>query len=335
MNIADMGMACPVGLRWTTACAAIRAGIKHFGELPYTDNDGQELTGCALARLDAIPSHRARWMQLLAWALGESLESTSIEERARLPVVLALPPMARGQTPDAGELLGGLDELADEKLGLAPSMTAIICAGSSGGFRALQWARDYIAKYGRCLVGAADSLIGARPLAALAAQRRLLTDDNPDGVLPGEAAACVLLDDERAGSLARIRGLGFAEEPALLTNDLPLRADGVLEAARGALAEANWAAHELDLRVSDAAGESYHFKEQALLLPRLLRQPKPELPLSLPADSLGDAGAAAGLCGLVAAIATFGSRFKLGPRTLCFAGNDAGERAAVALEAVS
>ena len=216
-----------------------------------------------------------------------------------------------------------------------PKISSFPAFAAASGSAAYTWPSARWSSIG-CLVGAADSLIGARPLATLAAQRRLLTDDNPDGVLPGEAAACVLLDEARTGGLAQIRGLGFAEEPALLTNDLPLRADGVLGAARGALAEAGWAPHELDLRVSDAAGESYHFKEQALLLARLLRQPKPELPLWLPADSLGDAGTAAGLCGLVVAVAAFGARFcELGPRAICLAGNDAGERAAVALEAVS
>ncbi|HET8938646.1 MAG TPA: hypothetical protein VFN67_34610 [Polyangiales bacterium] len=58
----------------------------------------------------------------------------------------------------------------------------------------------------------------------------------------------------------------------------------------------------MDIRLSDAAGESYHFKEQALLVSRLLRRPKESLPVQHVAISLGDTGAAAGLCGLVAAM---------------------------------
>jgi 3-oxoacyl-[acyl-carrier-protein] synthase-1 len=143
-----------------------------------------------------------------------------------------------------------------------------------------------------------------------------------------------LLLGRRSGSvLAHVRGLGFGQEPGLRTNSVPLRATGVIAAARAALAEAGCTMDHIDLRISDAAGESYEFKEQALLLPRLLQAPKPELPLMLPATSLGHVGIAGGICGLVLATEALACGLAPGPRIMCFAGSTGPDRAALVVQA--
>ncbi len=336
MKILAMGMSCSLGLRWANACAAMRSTLASFGELDYIDDDGEPILGAALEQLDGSPNHRARWLQLLAWALPEALARVPLAERSRLPVVLALPCTPRGQTYDPSWVHAALQDYAADALGLGRDMLAIVPGhGPSAGFAGLSWARAYLAEHERCLVAAADSLIGARPLARLAQQRRLLTDANPDGLVPGEGAACVLLGRGGGPALARIRGLGFGQEPGLRTNDVPLRAAGIVAASRAALAEAGCAMDDIDLRISDAAGESYEFKEQALLLPRLLQAPKAELPVLLPAASLGHMGAAAGICGLVMATEALACQLAPGPRIMCFAGSTGPDRAALVVEAVS
>ncbi len=338
MKIVAMGMSCPLGLRWQDAAAAVRAGVVAFEELDYIDDDGEAITGAALARLDqmlAYPGYRARATQLLAWSINQALVDVPLAQRAGLPVVLALPTGMRSSPEHNQALIEALASCNAPVLGLQAGMVARAPGGgASAGMRALDWARSYLDQAEYCLVAAADSLIGARPLAELARERRLLTQSNPDGVIPGEGAAAVLLTRGRAQSaLAEIHGLGFHQEPGLLENDVPLRAEGVLGASRQALADAGWEPGTLDLRISDAAGDSYAFKEQALLLARLLRSPKAELPLWLPANCLGHMGVAAGLCGVVLATEAFACHQAPGPRTICFAGDNRGERAALVLSA--
>ncbi|NVB38568.1 hypothetical protein G6O69_12065 [Pseudenhygromyxa sp. WMMC2535] len=335
MKITAMGMACPLGLRWPNAAAAVRAGLVAFDEIDYVDDDCEALTGAALGRLDELldrPSYRARATQLLAWAVNEALADVSPAERSRLPVVLALPPTDAGQAQRREEIIDALHSCPVPTHGLRPEMVAVVPSqGASAGFRALEWAQTYLAQSERCLVAAADSLIGGRPLANLARQRRLQTERNPDGVIPGEGAAALLLSRDSSPAIAEIHGLGFGREPGLPSNDIPLRARGVLTAARQALSAAGWDPGSLDLRISDAAGDGYAFKEQALLLARLLREPKPQLPLRLPATCLGDMGLAAGLCGVVLAAESIACHQGPGPRTICFAGNTEGERGALVL----
>jgi 3-oxoacyl-[acyl-carrier-protein] synthase I len=175
-------------------------------------------------------------------------------------------------------------------------------------------------------------LINAATLQALQRAGRLLTEDNSDGVIPGEAAACLLLHAYEKRAWAHVSGLGLAHEPGLPTNDVPLRGDGVVAAAHAALGEVGLGLHDIDVRVSDAAGESYHFKEQVLLMSRLLRQRKEGFPLLLCATQLGDTGAAAGLVGIISAIEDVQRGFAPGRRAIAFAGASDGRRGAAVLE---
>jgi 3-oxoacyl-[acyl-carrier-protein] synthase-1 len=201
--------------------------------------------------------------------------------------------------------------------------------------RALARARELVlsGEAPAVLVGAADSLVSPRRLLELSRADRLLTEDNADGVIPGEAAACVLVARQGGGALGRIGGIGFGQEPASLDNDVPLRADGLVAASRAALSEASAALQDMQVRVSDAAGEGYAFREQALTVGRLLRVNMERFPLDLPARALGDTGCAASLCGIVLGLPRVVPSGAGVPRhIIAYSSGAAGERAAVVLE---
>lgn len=335
VSIRAAGLACPVGLRWAPACAAMRAGITRKQESPYLDEDGRglvisHLSGDLLAP-KATPEQR--WLFFLAHALQELLTQTGGDAFKQLPLFVALPPSLAGKPYPADFLAGELST----RLGVAidARRVRIFTEGSYGGYAALAAGCELIRRRAAtaCVVAGAETMMCARTLLKLSEQRRLLTERNSDGVIPGEAAACVLLSSEKQG-LASLRGMGFAREPASLDNEVPLRAEGLTAAARAALDEAKLALHDMAFRFSDAAGESFHFKEQALLVARLLRERKEEFPLWLCAETLGDTGAAAGLCGLVWAVAGWARGYAPGPWAIGFAGNEQGGRAAVVIEAV-
>lgn len=329
--IRAMGLACPLGLRWPWAFAAMRAGIDRSQMLDYRDNQGERICGSRLNLLDETCRGDQRWISLLAFALKNAVEEFGVQVLAKTPIVLALPPDSRGKALPAERLARQLSP----KLGMIidPRRLHTIAEGAPGGFRAVHVARDLLQREPACIVAAADSLVNGRSLLRLEEGRRLLTPSNPDGVVPGEAAACLVLVREGPKNLAVIRGLGFANEDALLDNDIPLRGNGIVAAARAALNEAGLAMHEMDFRLSDAAGESYSFKEQSLLVSRLLRTRKADFPLWLCAESLGDTGSAAGLCGTVYAVAAFAFDESPGDRAIAFVGDESGTRSALVLEA--
>nr|WP_246357558.1 beta-ketoacyl synthase N-terminal-like domain-containing protein [Pyxidicoccus fallax] len=320
-------------MRWAPACAALRAGISRKQVSPFVDNHGREIVISHLSDLlDLKSTPTQRWLFFLTHALQELLEQVGAAVFQRLPLLVALPAPRQGKPYSTDFLAQELSVRLEVQID--PRRVRVFTEGAYGGYAALAAGREMLRRREspECVVAGAESMMCARTLLRLATKRRLLTEDNSDGVIPGEAAACVMLSSQKQ-ALAVIRGMGFGKEPSSLENDVPLRADGLTAATRAALEEAQLALHEMAFRFSDAAGESFYFKEQALLLSRVLRERKAEFPLWLCSESLGDTGAATGLCGLGWVIASWARRYAPGPRAIGFAGNEQGGRAAVIIEA--
>lgn len=326
--IVAAGLCCPLGLRLAPAAAAIRAGIDRFRESRYRDDHGEPIVTSSLSTLAPELSRGERVVRLLAGAIADVAGSSA--QLAGMPLFLGT-----GQSGATSELVEPLRKLlaAEYGLELGPEVH-VHATGSTAGLRALAAARSRVEhERGAALVAAGDSLVNAASLSWLDDQARLKRADNSDGVIPGEAAACVVVrgaavDRSRAIGLA---GLGFATETATLASDEPLLGAGIVAATRAALGEAKLSLAEIDVRLSDAAGESYAFKEQALLLGRLLRDRHEPIVLRLPAESLGDTGAAAGLVALVLGIAELSAPRQDRRRALILASDVAGDRAAAVL----
>ena len=89
---------------------------------------------------------------------------------------------------------------------------------------------------------------------------------------------------------------------------------------------------DIDLRISDAAGESYAFREQSLLVTRLLRERKEEFDLWHPAEFTGCTGAASGLVQLAMVEDAFHAGYAPGPRVISCCSEASGERSVVLLQ---
>lgn len=324
-------MACPVGLSADAASLAVRAGVVRKAELPYCDDAGRPIVGSHLAQLDKHHPD-GRWFHLLAYAL-EDLAGTTRYRLQDAKWLCVIPSRAREASATSADLAKRLGAW----LGFERPLTGleILSGDARSGVRALARARELISQgeAPAVLVCASDSLVSPRRLLELSRASRLLTEDNSDGVIPGEAAACLLLTPHSAEALGAIRGIGFGREPALLDNDVPLRADGLVAAARSALREASLALHDMEVRVSDAAGEGYAFREQALTVARLLRVNMASFPLDLPALALGDTGCAASLCGVVLSLPrVVPAGVRIPRHVIAYSGGASGERGAVVLE---
>lgn len=177
---------------------------------------------------------------------------------------------------------------------------------AAGAFVALHAALDALTR-GACavaLVGGLDSRVDPITLRALADDNRLLGRRNPDGLLPGEGAAFVLLASVRATATsqarARLTHCAVAREPHPRGHGGPNVAPGLTTVLRELrLGHPG----RVDVVLSAQTGEglygrafSYAYLRNATLMPEPLRM------VTLGA-LLGDAGAAAGALALVAAIA--------------------------------
>lgn len=338
MDVVATGMVCSVGLTAATACAAMRAKVAGFDDLPYVDNGGEPIVGAAVPDLDWELKRGRRLVELLALAVEDCVESGAVGATGRIPLLLGLAETERpgGGGPFAKTIVG---EVVDRlKIRFDVKRSETIPQGHSACFEALRRARELLrdGTVPACLVCGVDSYVNARSLEWLDRQSRLKTLANSDGVIPGEAAACVLVvrseREPREGCVARIAGLGFGKEESSIMTEEPLLGHGLASAGRAALAEAGRTMRDMAFRVSDVGGESYGFREQALFLCRLLSEPRECTPLWHAAESIGETGAAAGAVGLVMVHQAYRGRYAPGPMAVCTTGSDGGNRAVAVVE---
>jgi len=333
MEVTATGMVSSVGLSAAAACAAMRAGLSAFEALPYRDNHVRKsITGSRVPVLPNSLGRDERLIDLMAMAIEDALRGEAGTGWEQLPLLVAVSEPGRpgGGAAMAGELVARVEGRLERRF--HPGLSRVLTGGSAAGFHALEAARKVLGerRAAACLVCGVDSFLNARSLLWLEEHGRLKTQRNADGVIPGEAAACVRVE-LRAGAsrqpLATVEGLGFAREIATVLNEEPLRADGLVQAGRTALEESKLRMQDVAVRLSDVSGELYAFKEQTLTLTRLLRVKRESLPLWLCAESIGEVGAAASLCQLVRVAQAWQRGYAPGAWAMCFASSVSGERA--------
>ncbi|WP_256208564.1 beta-ketoacyl synthase N-terminal-like domain-containing protein [Nitrosospira briensis] len=327
LQIDSSGLVTSVGLSTATAAAAIRAGLSNPQFTRFIDWGGEWITA------HVVPMHasnpRTKLLQMAASAINECLASVERESIKGAALVLCLPEVSR---PSTGDELGefAIKDIA-ATLGVEFSThSSTISAGRVGGFVGLQRARTllYEGKADAVIVIGVDSYVNWPALSNFENRHRLLTSRNSNGFLPGEAAAAVIVSRPKPGVALRCEGLGFASESATIDADLPLRADGLVEAIRAAARDADCRPQDFELRISALSGEHYYFKEAALAVSRLIRDPRSEAELWHPADCVGEVGAAAGPLAVVIAAVACAKGYSGASRILCHLSSDGTERAA-------
>ena len=335
MYIYSTGIVCSVGLNSAAACAAMRAGVAGFQELGYHDNQGEPVVGAVVPGMDTGLSQKQRLVELLTQALAECAGQETRQAFETIPLLIGL---AESGRPGGSDRY--VDTILDDvqtRLGISfhPTLSQALQKGHTAGFEALGLASELLesGQATACLICGVDSFANGSSLQWLDKFFRLKTSSNSDGVIPGEAAAAVLVRPlpSPSGSPVQVAGFGFGFEEVNILSEEPFRGLGLAEAARNALQDARMPMNEMAFRLSDATGESYGFKELSLTLSRVLRQGPSELPLWHCADSIGDVGAAAGLCQLIRGADALVQGYAPGNTAIAFASNVPGDRAAVVL----
>ncbi|MDY6994150.1 MAG: hypothetical protein SVR94_16315 [Pseudomonadota bacterium] len=331
LAISGVGMVSGVGLTAAASCAAIRCALDNFEETRFIDSGGEWLLGCQVA-LEQPWRGRVKLLKMLTLAVQECLNAARHINSQHIPLLLCVAePQRPGRLADLEQLL---TEVQTELGRSFHQYSKVIAGGGVGGIEALGYARQLLDHYDftRIIIAGVDSLLVAGSLAAYETEEKLLTSQNSDGFIPGEAAAAILVGRPFPTQPQLLcLGLGIGMEDAVEGSEKPLRADGLVEAIRGALAEADCDLGDLDFRITDAAGGQYQFKEAALALTRLLRKRKEKFDIWHPADCIGAIGAATLPALLV--VAWFGclKGYVDGPQILCHVGNDEGKRGALVL----
>ena len=242
------------------------------------------------------------------------------------------------EPPDTGRQLASAIAAAVEQV--APTIVETVAEGRAAGLAALYRAAAAIAsgKISGALVGGVDSLL--RP----SVHERLLKagvikdpSSNPHGILPGEAAAFMLVEAEATATPNVILySTAIAEEPTAGTDE-PNRGTGLTNAIRAARAAAPMP--YVPLMICDLNGDRYRALEWGLVFSRTLG----DLPWRYdlpncgqfwhPADCVGDTGAASGVLNCLWAVEALRKGYAGTERVLVWGASEGRLRAAAVLGA--
>jgi 3-oxoacyl-[acyl-carrier-protein] synthase-1 len=334
LNVINTGLMTPVGLSAPRACAAIRAKLANPTETGFMGADGKFLRAHQVP-LKAAWRGQRKLIMMAAGAALEALDPVAGLGSEPIPVLLCVAEKTRpGRLRDLDRtLFDGLE--AQCGLRFHPTHSRIVPSGKVGPLIALAAAQKLLSEASaeHVLIVATDSLLAGPTLAAYGEQRRLLNTANSNGFMPGEGAGALLVA-RHGGPGLECLGLGFGVEPASFHSEEPLRADGMTQAIRDALAQAGLTLAQIGYRICTLNGEQYWFKEFDLACSRLLRGRHEFMDLWHPAESVGDSGAALAVVCLSLALTAAQKGYAAGDPVLVASSNEEGACAAAVFRSV-
>lgn len=333
LAITGSGMVCGVGLSAPASCAAIRCALDNFQETNFIDSGGEWIVGSSVP-LEEPWRGITKLVKMLAKVLPECIACDPGIRLEQVPLLLCLAEEDRPGRPE--DLDNRVFNETQKELGISfHPRSAVIPKGRISFAMAMRDARIliYEERFPNVIIAGVDSLLQAPTLTEYEERERLLTSDNSNGFIPGEAAAAVLVQPPRDGQNGIVcTGLGFGQEKAAVeTEDVPLRADGLVTAIQDALTEAGCQLGTTDFRITDLSGEHYGFKEASLAMTRVMRELKEEYDIWHPSDCIGEVGAAIGPAMMTVLLAAMRKGYSPGNSVLAHMGNDDGARATMIL----
>ena len=341
--VIGVGCLTPVGLDAPMTAASVRAGITRLEESRFIDLGGEPMV---VARASFIANELDGVDRLVALALPALREAiaplrrhsgTSVES-LRIPLFIGVPGARPGWPRDAeSQLIARIVERAE--LSLSPREVRVASSGHAASVVAIATAVELIAtgKADVVLAGGVDSYQDVETLEWLDAGRRLHSERNLDGFVPGEGAGFCLLASSStapvlgAPILARVRATSITREPHPLDGEGVCTGEGLTDAFHHVLADLP-EGQRADWTLCDMNGESFRATEWTYAYVRSGTKHRDPLEIWHPADCYGDIGAASGAVLAAVAIGAWSRKYARGPCCLIWTSSDVGTRGALLLE---
>jgi 3-oxoacyl-[acyl-carrier-protein] synthase-1 len=331
LEIVACGAVTAVGLDSLQTCTAIRAGISGFGDAYPRVPPQEPVRGARVPTAGRIRRHDAQWLASLAVrAISECLSSE--EARGRTGIIVNLPELFRNHPAFEKTADRNLVSRLQRRFADSHHSLHVIRQGHAGVFRGFELAAAAISAgdVDACVVCGVDSLLNRADISRLAETDRLRVPDNPEGLIPGEAAAAVLVVSPSGAvdSIARVCGVGVSAEPDAVLGPKYSQGRGLQAALEAAVKSSGVQESLLGFRVSDMNGERYRAWESLFVEARFYRTWRPRLPSWYFANSVGDVGAASGALAVMLAATGISRGYAPAKWAMCECSSDEGLRAA-------
>jgi 3-oxoacyl-[acyl-carrier-protein] synthase-1 len=331
LEIVSCGAVTPVGLNSLQTAAAIRARIAGFQEtIPLTPPQ-EPLLGARVPAHAALRQTPATWLGNMATrAIREAMQHPAAA--GRIALILTPPETVRSHPAfkdgRSDDLLKHIESAAGRRF----DERYITAEGGAGIVSGLATARSLLNRsdFDACLVGGVDSLLNPGDIQRLRTAGRIVEPDLPQGLIPGEGAAFLLVTSAGRwpGAFASVCGASFAQENDDVLSPRFSQGRGFAAALRSTLNDGGIPESSVSFRVSTVNGERYAVWESIFSSARFYRTRRERLVTWYTASSVGEMGAASGAIGiLVAAMAICGG-YAPGPYAMCESASETGLRGA-------
>ncbi len=346
--ITGLGMVTPVGHDVKTACASIRAGIKRPTKLDnfyveskagYDEWEDGLVTGHPVFEYN-YDDTETRLFSLFSMVL-EDLYKFFGEDSPLMdntPVFLALPEKYREKT-DKEKLTEFIDTESNDpdKFKFKTGNITTFNEGHAGMITALTQAVESINNglSERAIIVGIDSLIGFDDLSLFNKEKRLKTQLNSDGFIPGEAASAILIEKittaekRKAEICAVIEIISTGHEDDHVISENNATGNALSKVISAMLPEKEEYEFNPSNIISDLNGEIYRFEEWSMVLPKVMNKISGKKEMIYPARYTGDTGAASAGVSICFAVRTME---KKEGDIMVLASSDSGARGAVYLK---
>ncbi|MBK5072183.1 hypothetical protein I2492_04025 [Budviciaceae bacterium CWB-B4] len=266
------GMVTPVGFNAYSSCAAIRAGISGVGELYLMEYAGgiNPLRG-GKVDLPQWWDSLDKLVDLVSPAIWECLSEIPEEEHNNIPILLGV---TLPETQFLGQCTDELLYKIEKKLNiLHHPLSKLLPYGQSSGIKGINLASELLAskEISYCIVAGTDSYLQEKSTDYYIKNNRIITETNSNGFFPGEAGSAILLvsPEHNLQSGLHVIGIGEAKESAYYLSEKPFMANGMTQAIKQAINDAQVKPEKILCRLTDINGEHYKFHESNIAVGRL------------------------------------------------------------------
>ncbi|HEY2377842.1 MAG TPA: beta-ketoacyl synthase N-terminal-like domain-containing protein [Gemmatimonadaceae bacterium] len=346
--IVGLGMMTSVGVSARETAASVRAATARFIAIPARDkqfrpftiaevpNDALPPLAGSLHDVNSLSDRERRLLRLATPPLRECFGPLTALP-VTLALCLALPEQETMRRIDSAAFLSHLANQTGVPFDPAKSDAQHV--GRAGGLLAIGQAiltiqaglADFI------IAGGVDSYRDLFVLGTLDKERRVKSESNLDGFIPGEAAGFLLLASARAAAaqrlpvLARVTPIVTGFEPGHLYSSELYRGDGLAMTFQHLVARG-----EVDAPIAEVyssmTGESHWVKEWGVAFMRTRGAFREGHGMHHPADCFGETGAASGPLMVGLAALGINERYRRSP-ALAYGSSDRGARAAMVITA--
>ena len=338
-TVVAVGVVSAVGLTAAATAAAVRASIAAFAEFDgMVDARGDRAIVARVPRADLPVPLGERIASMAVDAAEQALAGRSLASAVGLiPIFVAIPALRPGLGQRfRHDVSAAFDALAGSVLGPTAAPIWIEgghCAGLQAIASGIEQLRSGMA--GAVLVGAVDSYLTPQTLWWLEQTGELHGAANPFGLIPGEAAAFALLERGPANSLHASDGSTLLIDacmesaPAALTDAATAANGTALAAVINRCLEMLPPGAVVDDILCDMNGQRDRAKDYAFALPKFADRCRDAVDFRVPADCVGDVGAASGLLLVALAFEAVRKGYAHGRHQLVWTRADDGTHAAL------